>query len=293
MSKNKNLVEFVRIMLKWKRLILIVTVIAIVGSIVLAVLQPNYYKSTTIFYPNNLGSFDRSYLFGTGERDKIQSMFGSKQDVNRVISIANSSELIGQVIDHYNLTAHYNIDSTNSDWRYKVMKEFSKNFKVIKSELDNIELSVWDRDPDKASQIANYFVMRINQIYSSLLVERNKSNATSIEERLNEINESLKKVSDSLIVVGNSGNANYKALIQMQENLLEELNHWNSLSNQYKAVAGNNFKSLFIIEQAYPAERKDRPVRWIIVVSATLIAFVLSIFASLFFEKYKEIRQEL
>jgi capsular polysaccharide biosynthesis protein len=293
MSKNKNLVGFLKVVLKWRKFILIVTVIAMVGSIIIALLQPDYYKSTAIFYPKNLGSFDRSYLFGNGERDKIQPIFGGKQDVNRVLSIANSTELINEVINKFDIADHYNYDTTKPNWRYRVYKEFDKNYKTLKSDLDDIELSVWDQDPELASEIANYFVYKINLIYSSILMDRNKNNAKSIEDRVIEFEKELEFVTDSLLKMNDPENPKYKALLQVQENLIEEYNNWQTLSNQYKAASDYEYKALYIVEQAHPAEKKDRPVRWIIVLSATLITFFLTLLAALLFEKYKEIREDL
>jgi capsular polysaccharide biosynthesis protein len=293
MSKNKNLIGFIKVVLKWRTLILIVTALALVGSIIIALIQPDYYKSTAIFYPKNLGSFDRSYLFGNGERDKIQPIFGGKQDVNRVLSIANSTELINEVINKFHIPEHYGYDTTRISWRYKVYREFDKNYKTLKSDLDDIELSVWDQDPELASEIANYFVYKINEIYSSILMDRNKNNAKSITDRVLEFEKEMKSVTDSLLEMNDPESPKYKALLQVQENLIEEYNHWQTLANQYKAASDYDYKALYIVEQAHPAEKKDRPVRWIIVLSATLIAFFLSLLAALMFEKYKEIRKDL
>ena len=293
MSTNRNLLDLIKILLKWRKLVIVVTLLAAAGSVVVSLLLPNYYKSTTTFYPQNLSAFDRGYLFGTESKEKVQSLFGDKQDVNRVLSIAKSTELIGHIIDHYNLADHYGIDTTGSMWRYKVQKEFDENFKVIKSDLDNIELSIWDTDANLAAEIANYFVFKINQIYSGLLEERNAKNEESVTQQLIDLEKELKAISDSMATVRDTSSISYQVLAGIQANLLEDYNNWKSLSTQYKAASGYQVNSLFIIEKAYAAEKKDRPVRWLIVVSATLAAFFLSILGAIFIEKYHTIREEL
>jgi capsular polysaccharide biosynthesis protein len=174
MGTHPNLLSAARILLKWKSLIIILTVIAAIVSAVTAMMLPVYYKSKVTFYPQNLAAFDRGYLFGTESKEKVQSLFGDKQDVNRVLSIANSTELQGFIQAHFNLPEHYGIDTTSPSWRYKMNKAFEKNFKVIKSELDNVELTIWDRNPDMASEIANFYVAQIDAIYSGLLGDRNQ-----------------------------------------------------------------------------------------------------------------------
>jgi hypothetical protein len=63
--------------------------------------------------------------------------FGSKDDVNRFISIANSKELIKFMVDSFKLRAHYNIEEPGY---YYVSREFSGNYKAIKNDLGAIEL---------------------------------------------------------------------------------------------------------------------------------------------------------
>lgn len=293
MSTNSNLLDLIKTLLKWRKLIIIVTGLAAVISVVVALLLPNYYKSTTIFYPQNLSAFDRGYLFGNESKERVQSLFGDKQDVNRVLSIANSAELIGEIIREFNLADHYGIDTSSSQWRFKVQREFNDNFKVIKSDLDNIELSIWDTDPQLAADIANYFVYRINQLYSGLLQERNEKNENTVTRQLASLEIELKQVTDSLEAMQDTSSVDYRVLRSMQANLLEDYNNWKTLSTQYKAAANYDLNSLFIIEKAYAAEKKDRPVRWIIVVSAVLAAFFLSILAAIIFERYQAIKEEL
>lgn len=293
MSTNKSLLDLIRTLLKWRKMIIIVTLLAAVVSVVVALTLPNYYKSTTIFYPQNLSAFDRGYLFGNESKERVQSLFGDKQDVNRVLSIANSAELIGEVIRSFNLPEHYGIDTTSGQWRFRVNKEFDENFKVIKSDLDNIELSIWDTDPQLAADIANYFVFRINQIYSGLLQDRNEKNEETVTQQLLSLEKELSAINDSLQSIRDTSTVDYRVLRSMQTNLLEDFNNWKTLSTQYKAAANYDLNSLFIIEKAYKAEKKDRPVRWIIVISAVLAAFFLSILAALLFERYQTIKEEL
>lgn len=293
MSTNKNLIDLIRVMKKWWKLILLVTSLAAAISIVVALMLPNYYKSTTIFYPQNLNAFDRGYLFGNESKERVQSLFGDKQDVNRVLSIATSSELIGEVIRTFNLAAHYDIDTTARLWEYKVRKEFDNNFKVIKTDLDNIELSVWDQDPELAAEIANYFVKRINEIYAGLLQKRNVKNEAIVSEQVQKLEQQLAAINDSLRAISDTSTAEYRMLRSMQANMLEDYNNWKTLNIQYEAAANYDLNSLFIIENAYAAEKKDRPVRWIIVVSTVLAAFFLSLLTAILIEQYKSIREEL
>lgn len=293
MGTHPTLLSTARILLKWKSLIIILTITAAIVSAITALTLPVYYKSKVTFYPQNLAAFDRGYLFGTENKEKVQSLFGDKQDVNRVLSIANSTELQGFIQQHFNLPAHYGIDTTSPNWRYKMNKSFEKNFKVIKSELDNVELTIWDRDPGMASEIANYYVAQIDAIYSGLLGDRNQKNVGAVNRQVASLEQEMAEVSSEMAKLSDPSGMQYQVLVQKMETILKDYNSWKTLAAQYQAAADYEVSSLFIIENAYPSEKKDRPVRWIIVVGATLGAFFLSLVAALIVEQYRQIKADL
>lgn len=293
MKSNKNLIYVLRILLRWWKLIIAVTLIAAAGSIAISLLLPNYYKSTAVFYPKNLNIFDSNYLFGEGGNDKIQSIFGDNQDVNRILSIGKSSALKNGIINDFQLWNHYDIDSSRSQWRYKLTQKFESNFKLLKTQYDNVELSVWDKDPKLASEIANSYVRKIGAEYAQVVKERNANNLNSVQDRVDELQAEINQVTDSLESFRDTAHIQFKTLQRLQTNLIEDYNKWNSLLMQYKAGSDYDFDGLYMVEKAYPAERKDKPVRWLIVVSSTLAAFILSILAVLLIEQYRSIKDEL
>jgi hypothetical protein len=48
--------------------------------------------------------------------------------------------------------------------------------------------------------------------------------------------------------------------------------------------------TLFILGKGYPAERKTKPIRWLIVFGTVLISFVLCVLAILLIERFKAIK---
>lgn len=293
MDSRRNLIDFLKILIKYRVFIIIVWLLAAIGSVTAALLMPNYYMSSTRFYPSNLATFDRGYLFSTESREKVLSYFGDKQDVNRVLSIANSSELIDHVINYFKLYEHYEIDTTSQNWRYKVQRRFSKNFKALKTELDDVEISVWDTDRELAATIANHFTLKVDELYSKLLRERNHNNKLSVTNRLIALEKEMDTLSQQLANISDTTAVQYSTLAKKQRSVVEDYNTWSKLMGQYEATTGYDFRSIFVIEKAYPSDKKDRPVRWIIVVSAMLLVTFVTLIGVVLVEKYKEIRPEL
>jgi uncharacterized protein involved in exopolysaccharide biosynthesis len=97
------------------------------------------------------------------------------------------------------------------------------------------------------------------------------------------------------IINGNSaeGVEKYKVLQQQQQNALLNYNKMVTLKNQYELSAKENVPSVYVVEQAYPAEKKEKPVRSLIVITTAFITLILAVIAALLSEQIKEIRTEL
>ena len=150
MNQQFNLIDLVRTLLKWKWQIFWVTFAAAVTSIIVALwVLLVYYKSTALFYPTNQGITDRSSLFSTSGGENRVDYFGTKNDANRVLSIAYSAPIIDFMINHFKLYDHYDIDtSANRYWRTKVKRKFQNNYTAIKTERDAIEITIFDEDAE-------------------------------------------------------------------------------------------------------------------------------------------------
>ena len=60
---------------------------------------------------------------------------------------------------------------------------------------------------------------------------------------------------------------------------------------QAESDANLNISHKFIVEQAYPSERKAKPIRWIIVVISTLTTILFSIILIIILEKIKTLKR--
>ena len=69
---------------------------------------------------------DRQVLFSQSTGEIEIDYFGTASDVDRILTIANTSSLIDYVINHFHLMEHYDIDSTKEMARYNCKKEFFK-----------------------------------------------------------------------------------------------------------------------------------------------------------------------
>jgi hypothetical protein len=71
-----------------------------------------------------------------------------------------------------------------------------------------------------------------------------------------------------------------------KEASLKELNSSIASAEQFKATINSVVPTIYIIEKAYPAERKSKPIRWLVVLSSVLIAFVVTVITGTMIDRY-------
>jgi len=304
MNSAFNIIEVIKIALRWKRQIIIASVLAIIGSVIIALLLPNYYQSTAIIYPSSPALLDRQNLFSTQASDVPIDYFGTEHDADRLLSIAKASPMAAYIIYKYNLKGHYKIDTNGKYPEYEVNREFKDNFKAIKNEYSAIEITIIDTDKDLAAQIVNDIVAKIDQENKQLILSNKIKTLEVLEGSLKKMSAEINTLTDSIIFLRQKYRLiqqrafSLKAIMAIEkittlekkkENALDEYNKRSNLYEQYNVITNSNASSIYIVEDAYPSEKKVKPVRWLIVVSSFLITFFLSVLAAVLIEKAKAV----
>lgn len=281
------MLELLTIIYKWKWHIVIFCTIAVLAAIIFSgpKFMPPYYKSFSVFFPSNPAATDRATIFGEDASNQQISYFGTKSDVNRMLTIANSGGLMNHLIENFGLVEHYKADTTNPKYPFYVAREFKGNYEAIKTDRDAIQISIFDQDPAVASDMVSEAVNYINNVNNSIIRD-NKSRTLDILQK--EIARKQEIVEDMSARLGKDPGNNI-----LREQLaagLTELNELKQLSDQYKVSADEGFASIYLIESAVPALMKSKPVRWMIVVFTMLGAVVFSVLMAIVLEKFGEVR---
>lgn len=315
MDKELNLIAAIRILLKWKLpLVIVISLSAFIAAFSAVYVMDEYYMSWSTVYPTNQYLSDRAMIFNTESSGGQIDYYGNKNDVNRLLSIANSAPLIDYVIDSFKLVSHYKIDTTQKFWKTKVIKKFDKNYEAIKTEREAVDISLYDTDPKLAARIVNAIVDKVD--------EQNKLHVNESKKRLydllaGQIEAQQKKVEEydilladlaskynikassggdgTVIVNGSDFKAvqEYKTLFDKKTNAIKELNNRINIKEQMEVSLQSNSSSLFIVEKAFPADRREKPVRWLVVTITVLITSFISLIAVLLIEQIREIKQQL
>ena len=148
---RESLVDVLGLLARHRRRLLQVVGAAFVLSVVVALLSPVYYEAHTTFLAASSDLNNPSKIFATD----VVNLYGSGDDVERVLSAAESEGTVGFLVDSFDLYAAYEIDTADRDAATRVREELADHYTVRRTKYDEIEIAVEDQDPRKAAAMAN------------------------------------------------------------------------------------------------------------------------------------------
>jgi len=200
MNNEYSLIHVLKILSQWKKHILIATGLVALVSVIGSLLLPNYYKSTAVVYAAS-PTLANPDPIGGGE--KLYYIYGTGEDLDRLFSLANSTQVKSYIIDKFNLAKHYDIDTTSRKGKAKLFTKFNKLYETKKTKYDGLELSIEDTDPVRARNMVTAAREKVEEIAQRIikesqfmLLEALKGGIKSQEEILKIKGDSLTKLKD-------------------------------------------------------------------------------------------------
>jgi len=201
-SKSHSFEEFLILLVKYRRILLINVSIVTIAAIIISLLMPNEYTSTTSFIsPKKKGGlFGDIAGFSNTIKDLSRTLGGrigaTSDEAYNYLVILQSRTASEKMIKKFNLRDIYEIDK-------------SKPFENVISELEdrttfqiadegNIMVSVTDKNPKRAAEMANYYVEILNELSTDLSVAESRNNRVFIEKRFVQAQDDIRKLEDSL-----------------------------------------------------------------------------------------------
>jgi len=315
---------------KWRKPLLIVTLIALLSSIVVSLLIENKYESTVVLFPTTTNSISKA-LFSennTGKEDILR--FGEEEEAEQMLQILNSDEIRNKIIQKYNLLQHYDIDADDEYKNTKLQKEYENNVTFERTKFMSVEINVLDHNADTASMIANDIASLLDTVKNRMRREVALEALQIIETEYNsqiayidELNDSLngirklgiidvqtqsERLTEQMAIAILQGKNSAVAVLKdrldtlskysgiftsVQDEITLEQKRLTLIRSKYREIKVDAEKSLqhkFIVNNAFPAEKKSYPIRWLIVVVSTLASFLLALVFILFLESIKSIK---
>lgn len=189
-----NLLDYIRVIFKYRRMILWICGIAIVTTVIISLLLPEIYSATTTIVPPTEILQKGAGLAGVlgGGESSISLMIGEAIDVKNIVNmyvgILESRVVADAIIDRFDLLQIYDVKE-----RFDARKKLRKNATITASRENIVRITVKDRDPNRAAAMANAYVEELDRQNKRLSTGQATSKTIFLENRLKEIEEKLSK----------------------------------------------------------------------------------------------------
>lgn len=191
-----NLIDYVIVLAKRKKLIIGITLCAALITLVISLIMPPTYRAETKILPpqQSSSSLTMEALSQLGPMAGIAGI-GIKNPADMYIGILKSRTVADRIIDRFNLMKLY-----DAEYREDARKRLIED--VLQAESDKnsgiIIISVEDKDPKKASDMANAFVEELRNLTKGLAVTEAAQRRLFFEEQLRDTKMALIKAEEEM-----------------------------------------------------------------------------------------------
>ncbi len=162
---NSN--NLLKVLIRWKWQLLIITLVGMLIIGASTYLITPKYQSRAVVYPANLGSYsDENYT-------------------EQMMQILRSRDIKDSLIKAYNLSEHYDLDSSYKHFQSVMYYFLNENISISRTEFEAVQIEVLDEDPQIASKmvysILNYYNQKVRNMHNKKVKERIRVNNQKIK----------------------------------------------------------------------------------------------------------------
>lgn len=107
-NKKIDLLDVICIFFCWKKVIIGVCLVVGLGSVIIVLFLLEYYQLIIVFFVISLDQVILELFFGDGMI--VLELYGNENDIDCLLIISESNELIDFLVDFFNFYMYYDID---------------------------------------------------------------------------------------------------------------------------------------------------------------------------------------
>lgn len=314
--KSMNMIGFV---IKWRKVLAIACLAAALLAWIFSsslFIAPRY-RSTVIMYPASTNSISKALLSDNPGTEGSLLEFGEDAQTEQMLQILNSGKLRDRIVSRFKLADHYGITPGSKYYHTRLYKQYEQNISFKRTEYMAVKISVLDKDPQMAADIANSLASLLDSVKNDMQKERAIEGFKIVEAEYTKLQAEIRKMEDSLTEIRKKGVNDYETQAEMinqqlaveiargnqsgikaLESKLEVLSQYggayvslrDALEHEKKQLsfvkarydeakidAQQSLPQKFIVQSAYKAEKKAYPVRWLIILTTIISTFFITV----------------
>jgi capsular polysaccharide biosynthesis protein len=323
----KNLIAYVA---KRFKTLLIITILGAFITGIITIFIHNKYKSSLVLFPSSPASVARSisdinYIYSKGDLLSV----GGTEEVDELMQVLNSNEIIAGLIEKYKLADHYRINLNKKGAYTRLYKKVSSNIKISRTEYSSVIIEVWDEKPDTCFYMANEIMSLADTVFSHMQRERLQKAFVLAQNAYDSVYRHIGKIQDSLTKINKLGildyqyqtqeitKAYYNALMAGKTDLANTIHKQIKVLEDYgsktmtlrdqiayseknlgdlgakltvtKVALNSTISQKFVVSKPGKPDYKDYPKRMLIVLVSAISTFFVALFSFIIVDNIKKI----
>jgi uncharacterized protein involved in exopolysaccharide biosynthesis len=316
------------ILYRWRKTIIISVILAVFVSAGASFLITPKYKSTVTMFPardNSLGE----QLLESSNRMIIQ--YGEEEDGEYLMQLLQSSDVRNKVADKFDLWKVYSIEKGAPQSKGYLQLAYSEHVNVEATKYGSIEVTVLDKDPQLAADLANTIAsladslhLRMRKERALVIIEAAEKSLADVKEEITLIKDSIKTLSENGVfsfreqILGMSksyGKALADGQIERASKIKAEMAsisqsgadylslnvhldlassreaHLIKRLNLFQAEYNSELPAKMIVDNAEISDKKAYPIRWLIVAMSAISTFIFIVAFVLIWETFSRLKK--
>lgn len=255
---NFNLLEILRELKSKRKFIIFLTTLSIIIAAIFVAIRPKVYNSSASFIVKSAMNQDRRNMYGEKTGDN-KEFYATDKEIDKVLSVLKSYDIFDSLNKAIDFKTLYGTKS-----QIEIDGKIKKNFKVTRTDNNDIQIEFSDKNPQIAFQAVNIIYNKAEDIYKQIFMSHNADLTKDIDSKLVAINDSINNFELQIAEIRKTYNLNTALLPVRGESLAPNTNGGNpeGLEKLANAIA---FKDkmvaqkaqFYILKQEY-ANNKDR-----------------------------------
>lgn len=287
------------------------------------------FKSEVILFPTSTNAISKALLSHNPSTKDILE-FGEDEQIEQMLQILNSNKIRDSIIIKYDLFNHYDIGENANYRFTKLYKRYESNIRFKRTENSGVKIIVYDKDAQMAADMANDIAIMYDVVKNEMKRQRANQAFKIVEKEYLKLKKEIAVKEDSLtalrklgvhdyesqseminrqlameIAKGNQANINrlearldvlanyggpYVSLRDALEHDKKQLSEIKAKYEEAKVDAEQDLPQKFVVSNAYKAEKKSYPIRWLIVLISTLGTLFLTVLVIITFEQLEQMQ---
>ena len=181
MEEERNLLDYVYVLLKWRRMIILAVLAVSLVTAGISLILPKAWTARTVIMPpkEEFDQFGLSAMRASGVPTSLAGLVGSSTPADHLKSMLETNWLRGVIVDRFNL-----VDEYKAPHRERAIEIFGENTQIELEREGALVVEVTASTPELAAELANALIAELDAFNRKLKSQQARMMREFLEARL-------------------------------------------------------------------------------------------------------------